>query len=598
MDIGLVTEREVRSALESLRRAGSLSGNPLLAMDALRRRLADEGLTDGEAAREWALAALLEETVEERLAELRRQRALGGAQRTPSVERELLQADFRQQSVEREAWSCLYFRYFSPLRMQVQDLAAVAHAGARDPSRYVRRRMGYGYTLLAGVLRDREHGALRRRSRPEGGVAPAPAGPTDRAAVESAGTLGASLTRFIGRERELAEVERLLGENRLLTLTGPGGCGKTRLALRLAAQLAARFEGGARLVELGEVSDPSLVAQAVAAVVGLREQRGRSVADALVEVLRPQDLLLVLDNCEQVLEPSAALAGLLLRHCPSLRILATSREAMGLAGEVVWLVPPLALPDAGYGADPGAIAGSESVQLFVDRARLARSSFALSAENAAAVAELCRRVDGIPLAIELAAARVSVLSAAQIAARLDDSLRLLSSGGRAGPARQQTLRATLGWSYDLLAPAEQEVWARLSVFRGGCSLEAAEAVVSDEEVPAADVLDLVAGLVSKSLVVLDDQTEPPRYRQLDTVRAYGRERLEASGRERELRDRHLAWAVALAEQAVADLRRRPRPAGRVSWPRSSGTTPRPAPTSKTASPAGARWAKPGASRPS
>ncbi|MGH2355976.1 MAG: protein kinase domain-containing protein, partial [Chloroflexota bacterium] len=302
----------------------------------------------------------------------------------------------------------------------------------------------------------------------------------------AAHNLPAALSTFVGREREAAEVQRLLrGEGdrpraRLVTLTGAGGAGKTRLAIHVAASLLGNYPDGVRLVELAPLADAALVPQAVAAALGVRETPGRPVADTLVDTLAPRCLLLVLDNCEHLVAACAALAEALLRACPDLQILATSREALGLLGETTWPVPALSLPAATAlpVARVAEVAEHEAVRLFTERAAASSPGFALTEQNAAAVAEICRRLDGLPLAIELAAARVRALSVQQIAARLDDRFRLLTAGRRAALPHQQTLRASMDWSYELLAEPERQVLRRLAVFAGGWPLEAAEAVCS------------------------------------------------------------------------------------------------------------------------
>src|SRR3712207_5940804 len=295
-----------------------------------------------------------------------------------------------------------------------------------------------------------------------------------RAAGAPRGGQPLELTSFVGRERELAEVEVLMGTTRLLTISGPGGCGKTRLALKVATDVAPGFSGGAYVVDLASITDPALVPGAVARMLGAREAPNLSVLEALEERLEVDDTLLLVDNCEHLVEGCAGLVDALLRSCPKLKILATSREVLGVGGEVVWVVPPLSVPDDRDAHPPEALLRYDAARLFVERARSVAPAFALTEENAPALARLCRRLDGLPLAIELAAARTRVLSVEQIAGRLDDDFRLLTGGCRTAPPRQQTLRATIDWSYDLLAEEEKVLFRRLSVFAGGFSLEAAE----------------------------------------------------------------------------------------------------------------------------
>ena len=369
---------------------------------------------------------------------------------------------------------------------------------------------------------------------------------------------------FVGRERDLADLGMLLADVRMLTLCGPGGVGKTRLAGRLASQLSERFGGGAWLVELADATDPALIAVRIAAVLGVREEPDRPVRETLADALRQRQLLLVLDTCEHLIEAIADIAHRLLTDCPGVRVLATSREPLRVRGETVWRVPPLALPPAGPGAlGPLAeLAGSEAVRLFLDRAAAVRPGFALTAQNAPAVVALCRTLDGIPLAIELAAARMRALSAEQISGRLDDRFRLLASGDRTAPVRQQTLRAAVDWSHDLLTDSEQILLARLAVF-AGWTLEMAEQVCADDVVPAAQVLDLLAGLIDKSLVTLDGELHGrARYRLLDTIREYAAERLTEAGEVPATRQRHLRYMLQLAEEVMSGAFQR----GDPPWP--------------------------------
>jgi non-specific serine/threonine protein kinase len=358
------------------------------------------------------------------------------------------------------------------------------------------------------------------------------------------------LTRLIGRTHELAAVCELLGASRLLTLTGVGGSGKTRLALEAAAHAAGA--GTVGWVDLAALSDPQLVAQHAVVALGITDEPGRACHTALVESLREREALLVLDNCEHVLDACAGLAEVLLRGCPRLRILATSRQALGIGGETAWLVPPLSLPDGDEGSSER-MASSEAVQLFVERARSALPSFALTDANAAAVAHVCRRLDGIPLAIELAAARVRVLSPEQIAARLDDAFRLLTAGARTALPRHRTLRGAIDWSHDLLTPPEQCLLARLAVFAGGFTLEHAERVCAGDGIGEDEVLELVAALVDKSLVEVATPDGEARYRLLETVRQYARDRLRERGEEAALRARHAARFLAVAEEVAPRL---------------------------------------------
>ena len=366
--------------------------------------------------------------------------------------------------------------------------------------------------------------------------------------------LPTQLTSFIGREHELSEIKQWLTTTHLLTLTGPGGTGKTRLSLQLAAEAldAKQFPEGVWLVELAPLADPTLVTQTVAATLGVREQPGRTLLDALTDYLRAKQLLLILDNCEHLVEACAQLANTLLRAAPPLKILTTSREALGIAGETSYRVPSLPLPDPGQLHDLDVLAQNDCVRLFVDRAMAAYPSFRLKEKNALAIADICRRLDGIPLAIELASARTKVFPPEEIAVRLDDRFRLLTGGSRTALERHQTLFALIEWSHNLLSEAERVLLRRLSVFAGGWSFGAAQTVCSagiDEE-----VLDLLTHLVDKSLVAVEEETEEGRYRLPETIRQYARDKLFEAGEAEQVRDRHLEFFIRFAEEVEPKLR--------------------------------------------
>jgi non-specific serine/threonine protein kinase len=361
------------------------------------------------------------------------------------------------------------------------------------------------------------------------------------------------LTSFVGREREVAGLKERLLTTRLLTLTGAGGCGKTRLALHVAAKVVEQYPDGVWLVELASLADPALVPQAVARVLEIRELPEQPLLVALGEALGYRDLLLVLDNCEHVLDACAGLADALLQRCPTLRVLATSREPLGIQGETTWRVPSLAVPEVASERAPEQVREYEAVRLFIERAQAVAPDFAVTPENAAALAQVCCRLDGIPLAIELAAARVRVLTVAQIAGRLDDRFRLLTGGSRTALRRQQTLRGLIDWSHDLLTAEERTLFRRLAVFAGSWTLEAAESVGVGDGIEAEVVLDLLTSLVDKSLVVVEPTGGEQRYRFLETVRAYAGEKLAEASEAQRLRDRHAAWCLVLAERAEPEL---------------------------------------------
>ena len=366
--------------------------------------------------------------------------------------------------------------------------------------------------------------------------------------------LPAPTTRFIGREDQIDEIRRLLGSSRLLTLTGAGGCGKTRLALQLAAGLSELYVDGVWLIDLAALTDAELVPQVVAQTIGVRDVPGRAVVDMVADHMRSHVSLLILDNCEHVIGTAARLADVLLRGCPGVTILATSREPLRSPGEITWRVPSLSLPPpVGVSATLDDVLRFESVRLFVDRAQAARPGFTITPANCAAVQDICWRLDGIPLAIELAAARLRVFGIEQIAARLGDRFRLLTAGSRTAMPRQQTLQATVDWSYALLSEAERTVLRRLAVFAGGWTLEAAEAVAAGQAISAGAVLDLLAALVDKSLVVGEHHRGSMRHRLLETIRQYARERLEEAGETEEAQNGHLNWALGLADECEPKL---------------------------------------------
>jgi len=373
--------------------------------------------------------------------------------------------------------------------------------------------------------------------------------------------LPAEPTPFIGRERDRAEVSRLLSQARAVTLCGPGGIGKTRLALQVARAVADEHPDGVWLVELADMpvdgSDPDAVARRVAAACGIVGERGRAPSETLTATLRRRRALVVLDNCEHLVEECAELCRTLLTRCERLRILATSREPLRVPGETVWRVPPLSVPSADD-PDPDR---HEAVRLFLTRAAAARPDFALTERNAAALARVCRALDGVPLALELAAARVRVLSLEQLADRLTDRFRLLTAGDRTAPPRQRTLRSTIDWSHELLSEPERILLRRLSVFRGW-TLEQAERVCADRLLPPESVLDLLTALVDKSLVVVDREVAGEiRFRLLDSIREYAAQRLAEAGEEEALRDRHRT-AVLAALERDAEIGTGARPA---SW---------------------------------
>ena len=376
--------------------------------------------------------------------------------------------------------------------------------------------------------------------------APSPASAADRAAVR----IPAATTSFIGRDVDLAAIAKLLATVRLLTLTGSSGSGKTRLAREAGTVAAAEHADWVWLVDLAPIGSPELVAPAAAAALAVREEPGRPLADSIAARLRGSDALLIIDNCEHVVAAAAELIAGLLAACPALRVLATSQTRLGVPGEAIWPVPPLSIPPAED--DLAVVVEAESVRLLCDRAALARPGFSLTARNAANIAEICRRLDGIPLAIELAAARLSTLTPAQLAARLGNRFGVLTGGSRTKPARHRTLRAAISWSHDLLDQQEQVCFRRMAVFSGGCTIDAAEAVCADASLPAEAVLDTVTSLVDRSLLTTEERCGSMRYGMLESVRQYAREQLVQSGEDDQVSRRHLAWLLDLAGRADLD----------------------------------------------
>ena len=364
--------------------------------------------------------------------------------------------------------------------------------------------------------------------------------------------LPAEVTSFVGREREAAEIRALLDRHRLVSLVGVGGTGKTRLMLHVAAEVVGRHADGEWLVELAPLRDAGLIVEETVRALGIQVGPGEQAIGALIDFLRDKDLLLLIDNCEHVIEAAAALAEKVLESSRSVQVIATSREALGISGEATYPVPSLGVPERSDELDIEAIASTEAVVLFVERATSTLPSFRLDATTAEPIVEICRRLDGIPLALELAAARVNVLSPAEIAKGLGDRFRLLTGGRRTAVPRQQTLQALIDWSWDLLDEDDQRLLRRLSVFAGGWTLEAAAAVTCGDETTMFETLDGLGRLVDRSLVTVGHEGET-RYGMLETIRQYSRDRLVATGEADELRARHLAWFGRLVDQAATGL---------------------------------------------
>jgi predicted ATPase/class 3 adenylate cyclase len=446
--------------------------------------------------------------------------------------------------------------YFGPTLNRAARLMAAAHGGQVVVSHATEEVLRDSLPEGMGLVDLGEH-RLRDLSRPErvfqlvGVGLESQFGPL-RTLEAFPGNLPLQLTSFVGRADDLDDVAEALTLARVVTLTGVGGVGKTRLALQVAAEVLPRHPDGAWLIELGPVEEPDAVVEAVAATLGIQQHPGRSLAQSVVETLRTKRLLLVVDNCEHVLDASAELVDSIVRICPDVTVLATSREALDVSGERAKRVRSLPVPRSER-VDLELVAASPAVQLFVDRAREVRDGFVLDASVATPVAQICDRLDGIPLAIELAAARVASLQPADIAARLDERFRLLTGGRRTAVERHHTLRATVDWSYELLSEAEQAAFARLGVFAGGFTLEAAEQVIVGDGREAGEVLDLLEGLVARSMVALDESTPTTRYELLETMRQYARERLEVGDADG-WRRRHAQYFAELAESCGLVMR--------------------------------------------
>ena len=430
-------------------------------------------------------------------------------------------------------------------RMSANGIGSLERGDRRTPQRET-------LSLLAGALaldeRQREEfeASAARSALPRRLGGDSPVGPWAAAVISN---LPIALTSFVGRDKELAEIAALVGDHRMVTLTGAGGVGKTQTALHVAAELDHTGDHVVCFVALAAIADPSLVVATAASALGVQQVPNRPLLESVASYLKNRSLLLILDNCEHVIAQAAAVADALLTDCARVRVLATSREPLRAAGEYAYRLPSLGLPSAEAALDMSAAEARSFgvIVLFSDRASASNHRFALVDENASVVAGICRRLDGIPLAVELAAARVNLLSVKEIAEKLDDRFRLLTGGARTALPRQQTMRATIDWSYDLLAASEQRVFDRLSVFANGCTLTAASAICVSEEIAENDVLDLLSSLVDKSLVVADFEGSQPRYRLLESFREYAREQLLKGGAREVFAHRHALAYLELAE---------------------------------------------------
>src|SRR6266478_2628542 len=361
------------------------------------------------------------------------------------------------------------------------------------------------------------------------------------------------LTSFVGREQEIAQLEELVTAHRLVTLTGAGGAGKTRLAIEVASRLIDAFPDGVWLVELAALSDPRLVPQAVAQALAVKEQPARPVLETLSDYLVSKKLLLVLDNVEHLLDACVRLVDEILRHCRDVAVLATSRERLAMAGELTYRVPSLTVPGPRDNVAPDALLAYDGVRLLVDRTRLQRPGFSVTSENAASLASICYRLDGIPLAIELAAPRLRSMSVEELSNRLDQRFALLTDGPRGALPRHRTQRSMIDWSHDLLSEVEQAMFRRLSVFAGGWTLDAAEHACSENGIERGQVLELLTSLTDRSLILPEEIDGVTRYRMLETIRQYALDRLREAGEEAQWRHRQFAWVLTFAEESFPAL---------------------------------------------
>ena len=528
MLLSQITSNTVSEMLDALRKASALRNTPLLDLDLVTLHIRSNNLTDTQQSREWALGQVLHDMVDRQLVTLR-----GGpaskehARQTPGQELEAIDADFREQRLEQQAWSLLHFRYLSSCDMTLVELANRLGVSRKT----LHRRLTTGHDLLVGALREAE-----------------------RLAAQSAsehGNLPTMRTSFVGRESEQRALRQLIREKGVVTLTGAGGIGKSRLAIETASLMRVDYPDGVWWIDLVPLAADS-VDMAAARALHIREDPANPVMETLVSALRRRRMLLVVDNCEHVLQASAELIDRLVRCCPNVDILATSRESLHVHGEQVFDVGPLKVSEAHILA-PLALAESEAIQLFVDRASAVKRGWSPGESEWPVIADVCRQLDGLPLTIEMAAARLRGLSLTTIAEMMEDRFRLLSANGRVAPARHRSLEAVLDWSYELLDEPERTLLSRLSVFRGRFSVEAATAICSGKAVGSETVPDLLASLFDKSLVTTSNSQSGGSYRLLETVRAYARQRLEEGGATASLNDRHWTYYSMLAEQAEPEL---------------------------------------------
>ena len=522
MSAEIVTARAVRVALHA-GRYGKAMDSPLLRLHLVSAGLRADGIEDTPGSRARVLLQVLADLTADALSQRRGERPAARESAILDHELALAAEDFQAGSSEREAWSVVHFRYLTghdePMRILAEATGVL--------ERTLRRRLERGCQLLAEVLTLAEHDAAASAKRPH--------------------RLPEPLTRFIGRERELADIRALLAHHRLVVLTGLGGIGKSRLAMHLARDLATDYADGVWFVELVAVGDDRQLAGTVARLLGLAEQPGKSPTEGLIAHLTDRSALLVLDNCEHLVPACSDLIRALLQQCPAVEILTTSREALRVRGQAVYVVPPMTRPEDTDAVTAGAVRHYDAVRLFTDRTATALPAFQVTAENAASLARVCEQLEGIPLAIELAAARMPFLSLEQLETRLTDRFGVLTDGRRASRPGHESMAAAIAWSCEMLSAPERALLQRLTVFRGGWTLEAAEAVCSGAPTQSGHLLTLLEELATKSLIDVFTELDRPRFNMLATLQEYASARLDAEENPEHRRRLHFGYYLEFAQ---------------------------------------------------